>query len=227
MLTSINSVEFNFLKNSSLGERIRFLRTKLMDEVNPEQYTTNAISKRTNIAAQTLTSIERGESKKPSFSVIHALSKDFNVGMDVFTDDYYEGSEKLFSLGTSSNDAIDLGDDFELNNGDSLFIQGKEYVVSEGSALSRRRNISVYVVEEFEDEDILEDTLLYHHQNSLKEVELVQILSQMIQTLELSPFSLSSSEWLKALKISPLQEANNIVSQFDSELPKITILLDE
>ena len=227
MSTSINSIEFNLLKNSSLGERIRFLRTKLMDEVHPEQYTTNAISKRTNIAAQTLTSIERGESKKPSFSVIHALSKDFNVAMDVFTDDYYEGSEKLFSLGHSSNSTIDLGDEFEFNEGESLFIQGKEYIVSEGSALSRRRNISVYVVEEFDDEDIITDTLLYHHQKSLKEVELVHILSQMIQTLELSPFNLSSNEWSKALKTSPLQDANNIVSQFESELSKITIVVDE
>lgn len=223
MSTSINSIEFNLLKNSSLGERIRFLRTKLMDEVDPEQYTTSAISKRTEIAAQTLTSIERGESKKPSFSVIHALSKDFNVSMDVFTDDYYEGSEKLFSLGTSSNIVFDFTD-FDIDKGDSIIIDEKELIVGESSTFNRSRNISVYVVEEFEDEDILTDTLLYHHQKSLKEVELVQILSQTIQTLELSPFSLSNQEWLKALKKSPLQEAYEIVSQLDIELPKITIL---
>ncbi|MFJ8263381.1 helix-turn-helix domain-containing protein [Rummeliibacillus sp. NPDC094406] len=223
MSTSINSIEFNLLNNSSLGERIRFLRTKLMDEVDPVQYTTNAISKRTGIAAQTLTSIERGESKKPSFSVIHALAKDFNVQMDVFTDDYYEGSEKLFSLGESSITEIDLGD-FEIDEADSLIVDGKEYLVGESTVLSRRRNISVYVVEKFEDDN---STLLYHHHKSLKEDELIQVLSVMIQTLELSPFNLSYNEWLQALKKSPLQEANNIVSEINIKHPNITISLEE
>ncbi len=212
MNTSINSIEFNLLKNSSLGERLRFLRTKMMDDVDPVQYTTNAISARTGIAAQTLTAIERGESKKPSFSVIHALAKDLNLPMDVFTDDYYEGSEKLFSIGTSTGDVIDLGD-FEVDEGDSLVVNGNEYSIGEGSVLSRRRNVSVYVVEEFEEVGETTSRLLYEHNKTLKEDELLQMLGQMIQTLELSPFSLSNTEWIKALKISPLHEANNIVSE--------------
>ena len=226
MSTSINSIEFNLLKNSSLGERIRFLRTKLMEDIDPVEYTTSAISVRTGIAAQTLTAIERGESKKPSFSVIHALAKDFNVPMDVLTDDYYEESERLFSIGAFTREAIDLSD-HDVDDIDSLTVNGEEYLIGEGTALSRRRNISVYVVEECKYPDEIKETLLYEHNKSLKEDELIQVLSQMIQTLELSPFSLSNTEWLKALKKSPLQEANNIVFPFDSIHPKITISINE
>ena len=229
MKTTINSIEFNILRNSSLGERIRFLRTKLMDEVDPVLYTTNAISNRTGIAAQTLTSIERGESKKPSFNVIHLLAKEFNVPMDVFTDEYYEGEEMLFSIGKPltkegySKD-IDLNDDYiELEEGDSFLTNGAEYVVGKTSVSSRRRNVLVYVIEELYDG---RDKALYKHEVSLKEDSLLQMLSQIIQAAELNVMNLSSSEWNKALEKSPLKEANKIVSQNINDFNTIRISTD-
>lgn len=230
MITTISSIEFNILKNSSLGERIRFLRTKLMDEVDPVLYTTNAISNRTGIAAQTLTSIERGESKKPSFKVIHLLAKEFNVPMDVFTDEYYEGEEMLFSIGKPSTkerelkDDIDLNDDYiELEEGDSILFKGAEYVVGKASVPSRRRNICIYVVEELYDG---RDKALYEHEVSLKEDSLLQMLSQIIQAAELNVMNLSSSEWTKAIEKSPLKEANKIVSQNINDFNTIRISTD-
>jgi len=221
MTISINSIEFDLLKNSSIGGRIKFLRKKLMDRVTTVPYTSNSISKRTGIAVQTLSSIERGDSKKPSFSVINALAKDFSVPLDVFTDEYYEGEEKLFSLGKPVDivpDAIDL--DFDIDDGDILSFGDKEYIVGEAEVLSRSRNISINVSEELPNGT---QKNLYSYDKRYRESELVQLLSQIIQTVELSNINLSYNEWIVALERSPLGEANDIVLRRYDELPNMTI----
>lgn len=208
---SINSIEYNLLKNSSLGERIRLLRRKLMNEIDSDFYTTSAISERTGIAAPTITSIERGESKKPSFAVIHSLSKELRVPIEVFTDEFYEGREKLFSFGISPKTTVEV--DVEIFDLDSIIIDNREYFTSdldeEEKVWQHRRKVSISIQEETTDG---EEKQLYHFTNHYKEMELIDVLSQLIQTLEMSPRNLSSSEWKEALDRSPLKEAYEIVS---------------
>lgn len=227
MSISINSMEYNLLKNSNLGERIRFLRKKLMDEVDPEHFTTSSISKRTGIAAQTLTSIERGESKKPSFAVIHTLAKEFYVSIEVFTDDYYNGEEKLFSLGKPNEYNMDLSH-VDLDDVESIIIGEREYFTSdldeESKVWNHRRKISFIVMEET---PFGSQKKLYEYTKTLKEIEITQMLSQLIQSVELSPYNLSSSEWINAIHRSALKEANDIVSKSYNELPNIKFSLEE
>lgn len=220
MPIKINSTEFYLLKNSDIGERIKFLRKKLMDEIDSSYYTTGAIAKRTGIAPQTITSIERGESKKPSFSVIQEIAKEFNVSVVIFTDEYYEGPEKLFSIG-KDNESVEV----DLDDFDSLIIDNKEYFTSDiyGSSETweHRRKISFIVHEELSDG---REKQLYFSTKHLKEISLIDILSKIIQTVELTPYDLSSTEWSKALERSPLKEASEIVSKDYNELPDLQIL---
>ncbi|SFA83053.1 Helix-turn-helix [Lentibacillus halodurans] len=221
MATSITSIELNILKNSSLGERLRLIRRKLMDEIDPEIYTTNSISKRTGIASQTITSIERGESKKPSFNVIHTLAKEFNVSIQVFTDEYYNTNNNLFSIGPT-DDVVDV--DMNFDDFDSIVIGEKEYYTSDlnnnGQGWQNRRRISVIVHEKTPQE---KGKLLYRYNKPMTEMELTTALSQIIQSVELNPENLSSNEWNKALKRSPLSEAHDTVSTPYNELTDIQI----
>ncbi|WP_186576899.1 helix-turn-helix domain-containing protein [Aquibacillus kalidii] len=218
MVYKITSVEYNILKNSSLGERIRLIRKKLMDEVDHEFYTTKSISNRTGIASQTITSIERGESRKPSFNVIHALSKEFHVEMQVFTDEFYQADEFLFSVGPQ-NDVIDISD-IDLDEVESLVIGEREYFIKDmdngEKTWNHRRRVSFIVHEDMSDN---EKKVLYHFDKPMTEIELTRVLSQLIQSVELSPESLSSSEWNEAIKRSPLSEAHQIISRPYSGLP--------
>lgn len=218
MASKITSIEFNILKNSSLGERIRLIRKKLMDEVGHEFYTTNSISKRTGIASQTITSIERGESKKPSFNVIHALSKELHVEIQVFTDEFYQAEEILFSIGPQ-NDVVDISD-IDFDEVESLVIGEREYFTSDldnsDKIWNHRRRISIIVNEDTTNN---RKKLLYCHVKPMTEIELTRVLSQLIQSVELSPENLSSSEWHEAIKRSPLSEAHKIISTPYSDLP--------
>ncbi|SFA93639.1 hypothetical protein SAMN04488072_1046 [Lentibacillus halodurans] len=222
----ITSLEFDLLKNSPIGERVRLLRNKLMNDVDEAFYTANAISKRTGIAAQTITSIERGESKKPSFSVIHSLAKDFYVPIEVFTDEYYEISEKLFSVG-KPEEPIDITD-LNLDDYDSLIIGDKEYFTSDFDNEERlwqhRRNISFIVYETTVDEG---KKLLYKHSKHMKEMEMTNAISQLIHLIELSPQELSSSEWNEAIKRSPLAEAHKIISEPIKRLPTVQFTIED
>lgn len=222
MANKITSVEFNILKNSSLGERIRLIRKKLMDEIDPDYYTTNSISKRTGIASQTITSIERGESKKPSFNVIHTLSKEFHVDIQVFTDEFYQTDEMLFSVG-AQNDLVGIPE-IDLEEVESLVIGDREYFTSDldnsDKIWNHRRRITFMVHEETPNNG---ERALYRFYKPMTEIELTKVISQLIQSVELSPENLSSTEWNEAIERSPLSEAHKIISAPYSDLPGIRI----
>ncbi|UQZ84553.1 Helix-turn-helix domain protein [Paenibacillus konkukensis] len=101
---TIDAKEFFQLKMSTLGERIRFFREKLGELDPKEDYSTRAIGKRIGVTSQSITAIERGESKNPSFQVILGLAKVLHVPIDTFTDDFYQGDIKLFEIGVHDGD---------------------------------------------------------------------------------------------------------------------------
>lgn len=96
---SITAIEYFSLKGSSLGERIRFFREEAGKLTTKEDYSTRAISKRLGVTAQSITAIERGESKNPSFQLVHGLSRELHVPIEAFTDEFYQGDIHLFEIG--------------------------------------------------------------------------------------------------------------------------------
>lgn len=205
----ITSSEFNLLKNSTIGERIRFIRHKLMDKVNPGNFTTSAISERTGIAAQTITTIERGESKKPSFGVIHALAKEFKLPMEVFTDDFYEGEEKLLILG-SKRKPIETNLDFDDIDDLTTDDEDEDLMNYYNIAETNEREIVLRVT----DETNVNHTIKLYEVKKLyqEELDIIRLISNLIQDIELDPRDLSIKEFELAMKRSPLNEAKEIVN---------------
>lgn len=219
----INSIEFNILKTSNIGERIKFLRKKLMSEDGNKDYTVKGIAKRINVPFQTLTSVERGNSQKPSIFLMNSIAKDFNVPLEIFLDEYYEGEEKLFSFGADDDlEIIDLDELFDNDeiDIDTIHIEEVEYRVGTGSAASRRRNIQLLINETFVNGA---SKNLYHQQLNLNENDLMHFLMNVIQQTELHPTNLSYNTWSEALKITPLKKAIEITNARGNELPFIQV----
>ncbi|MGG1673850.1 helix-turn-helix domain-containing protein [Paenibacillus sp. NRS-1783] len=96
---TITAVEYFALRENALGERIRFFREETGKLNSKEDYSTRAISKRLGVTAQSITAIERGESKNPSFQLVHGLSRELHVPIEAFTDEFYQGDIHLFEIG--------------------------------------------------------------------------------------------------------------------------------
>ncbi|MEC1778326.1 helix-turn-helix transcriptional regulator [Schinkia azotoformans] len=114
----IDSLDFSLLKEMDMGQRLKFFRQKNMQYDDANIYTTTAIAERLNITPQTISAIERGISKKPSFSLIHELTKEFGVPLEAVTDEFYQGKEKLFTIGKPQVVEIDIDfeDDFDIED---------------------------------------------------------------------------------------------------------------
>lgn len=96
---SITAVEYFSLQGSSIGERIRFFREETGKLNTKEDYSTRAISKRLGVTAQSITAIERGESKNPSFQLVYGLSRELHVPIEAFTNEFYQGDIRLLEIG--------------------------------------------------------------------------------------------------------------------------------
>jgi transcriptional regulator with XRE-family HTH domain len=117
MLLHLSEEEKEQLRAMTLGERVKFFREKLSTTNTDKKFSTREVAKRLQMAPQTLNAIERGDIKKPAFEFIHKLSKDFNIPIEAFTDEYYEskntpdviinyedGSQVIFDVKTSSQE---------------------------------------------------------------------------------------------------------------------------
>ncbi|MEK4298901.1 helix-turn-helix transcriptional regulator [Oceanobacillus sp. FSL W8-0428] len=108
----INSLEFQLLAKSSLGDRLKFFRMEVKKLDPNKDYTTTAIAERVGVTPQSISAIERGESKKPSFQLIHKLTKEYGIPLEAATNEFYE-EEKLFTIGHPIEVDIDFTD-FEI-----------------------------------------------------------------------------------------------------------------
>ncbi|GAA4718092.1 helix-turn-helix domain-containing protein [Brevibacillus fulvus] len=97
---NLSETEYLELASMGIGARIRFLREKMGSLYNKKDFTTQSLSKRIGITPQSLTKIERGETENPSFKVIYKIAKDFNVPIEVFSDEFYLPEHfKSFTIG--------------------------------------------------------------------------------------------------------------------------------
>ncbi|WP_134686490.1 helix-turn-helix domain-containing protein [Brevibacillus migulae] len=101
MQTSIQVSEeqFHLLAISDVGPRIRVLREVLYSQFG-DAYTSKNVAIRIGISPPTLSAIERGETKDCPSKVLHSISKDFHVDIDVFFDDFYTLGYRKILLGT-------------------------------------------------------------------------------------------------------------------------------
>ncbi|KKE78279.1 XRE family transcriptional regulator [Bacilli bacterium] len=85
----LNEKDYELLKTMTLGKKVRYFRNLMSNLHSKSRFSTAELAKRIGVTPQSLTSIEREETKRPSFDVIQKLSKELNVPIDVFTDDFY------------------------------------------------------------------------------------------------------------------------------------------
>lgn len=95
----ISEDQFRLLSQNELGPRIRIIREVLCSHFG-EQYTSKNVALRIgNISPPALSAIERGETKDCPSKVLHALSRDFSVNMDIFFDDFYLRGYRTILIG--------------------------------------------------------------------------------------------------------------------------------
>ncbi|CAH0121351.1 hypothetical protein PAE9249_03878 [Paenibacillus sp. CECT 9249] len=97
----LTEYEFYNLKKSTLGERLRFFREEVRKLSPNKEFTTKAMGERLGITPQTITAIERGNSKNPSYYVIHKLTHDLQIPFDALTDEFYQSNFKSIPIGNS------------------------------------------------------------------------------------------------------------------------------
>ncbi|MFC4402367.1 helix-turn-helix domain-containing protein [Gracilibacillus xinjiangensis] len=99
----INQIEFEILKVWPLGERLRFFRSKMQELYGKRNYSTKALGERLNVSPQSITAIERGISKNPSYHVMQKISIEFNIPLEAFSDEYYENGFRELSIGSTGS----------------------------------------------------------------------------------------------------------------------------
>jgi Predicted transcriptional regulators len=91
--------EFEYLKMSDLGERLKFFRKEAGKLHSSKSFTTTAMSERVGVSHQTIISIERGDSKKPAYQLIYKITQDLSIPFDALTDEFYQGEVRLIAIG--------------------------------------------------------------------------------------------------------------------------------
>ncbi|WP_017187706.1 helix-turn-helix transcriptional regulator [Alkalibacillus haloalkaliphilus] len=202
----IDSVEFHLLKRSSLGQRLKYFRNEAKALQPQVDYTTPAIAKRVGVSPQTITAIERGESKKPSFYLINQLAKEYGVPLETITDEFYESEERLFSIGTPTSVEVD----FDLSELDDA-----EVITEPDKALG-------IILYDKKDENTARLLLREEIANFDNDIDLVQLLSRFIYEIEVhkSETSLDLAKLFK--KLSPFEYATNLYKVSEESNPYVS-----
>lgn len=177
----IDTYDFGTLKKSTLGERLKFIRNFLMTRENPKDYTVTAIAKRLNVSHQSISAIERGESNNPSYHVLHRLTREYNVSLDVLSDEYYEGEEKLFAIGTNSN-PVETDIDFDKFDDIQLYYlnsNSEDSSVSDNSFFETESRTGILLYEII-GRDLINPIFHKHLKSQMNEKEVVELVSQLI-----------------------------------------------
>ncbi|WP_079710182.1 helix-turn-helix domain-containing protein [Paraliobacillus ryukyuensis] len=198
----IDSVEFHLLKRSTLGERLKFFRNELKKLQPKVDFTTTAIAKRIEISPQSITAIERGESKKPSFHLINQLTNEYGVPLESITDEFYEGEEKLFNIGHP----ISVEVDFDIEDIDDIEII-TEPEKSLGILLYEKNEDNIRLLFNEEIGDISND------------LDFVQLLSRFIYEIELHKCEGLSDLYQKQ---SPFERALNFFKVSETSNPYVS-----
>lgn len=209
----IDSYDFQFLKDSSLGERLRFFRQRMI-QYHGSDYTITSLGSRLGVTPQSISAIERGDSKNPSFLLVHKLTKEFRVPLDSVTDEFYQGEEKLFPIGIPEVDD------------DPIFIDDEDFFLEDITVVSD--DDEEHADENFFDFDETSGLLLYHcySKDSVKPLFHVHLkdsisdndFEHLISRLLLETTTLSKKPFDKSRAIHPIQEAHSLMKQHNKSL---------
>ncbi|MGD6967809.1 helix-turn-helix transcriptional regulator [Rossellomorea vietnamensis] len=98
-MNKINEIEFEILKTSSLGERLRFFRERMQELYGKRAYSTKSLGDLLEVSPQSLTAIERGISQNPSFHLMQKIALEFSIPLESFSDEYYQNGYRELYIG--------------------------------------------------------------------------------------------------------------------------------
>jgi|GEM_PF-5692275 len=88
----LDSTDYAQLSTLDVGGRVKFIR-ELLQKRFGNKYSGKSVASRVGISQPNLVHMERNANDVPS-KVLRAISRDFNVKMDIFFDDFYIGEYK-------------------------------------------------------------------------------------------------------------------------------------
>lgn len=210
----IDSYDFQFLKESNFGERLRFFRQRMI-QYHGSDYTITSLGSRLGVTPQSISAIERGDSKNPSFLLVHKLTREFRVPLDSVTDEFYQSEERLFSIGIPEvvEDPIIIDDeDFFLeditvasDDDDKENAEENFFDFDETSGILLYRCYS---------KDSVDPLFHVHFKGCISDNDIQHLISRLLldtTTLSKKPFDKSSA-------IHPLQEAHSLMKQHNKSL---------
>jgi transcriptional regulator with XRE-family HTH domain len=209
----IDSYDFQFLKDSSLGERLRFFRQRMI-QYHGSDYTITALGSRLSVTPQSISAIERGDSKNPSFLLVHKLTREFRVPLESVTDDFYQGEEKLFPIGIPEVDDdpifIDEEDFFleditVINDDDEEIADENYFDFDETSGLLLYRCYS---------KDSVEPLFHVDFKDCISDNDIQHLISRLL----LETTTVSKKPFDKSRAIHPIQEAHSLMKQHNKPL---------
>lgn len=217
----IDSHDFYYLKDCSLGERLKFIRQFLMRSDDSKKYTVTAIAERLNITHQSISAIERGESKNPSFLVIQRLAQEYHVTLDALTDAYYEQGKNLFYIGKPYEIDLDLESD-EIYFNDNQIDKSNEDTEDSLESLTSifdiesRTGILFY---EIHDKDIIRPLYHQHVNSDLNHSDTVELISRLIFDTE--KYLIRNKQ---ASEIHPEVQAQELLSKANKTLDSLELI---
>lgn len=185
----LQEYEFYKLKHCSLGERVKFFREQIGILYSKKDFTTKAISERIDVTPQSITAIERGDSKNPSYHLIHKLTNDLNIPFDSLTDEFYQNEVKLFQIG---------------------FLDNKSIVESVTNTNFSKSHFGCYVYQLFSDGKM---RFVYNKESDqlIDSKKFIATLSRSITEIELLNQKEDMLKQTTSSEISPLQHAKNLI----------------
>lgn len=217
----IDTYDFDYLKKSTIGERLKFFRNQMMQySRNSDKYTITALGSRLEVSPQTISSIERGSSKNPSFLLVHKLTKEYGVPLTAVTDEFYQGKEKLFAVGIP-DDPIEVIDDPDLYDAEEIeVINNEKEDEDEDDFFEQEDTIGLLLYKSY-DKDMIEPLLHRQIKNDLSKEEFIQLTSSL-----LFETSFVSKEPIETNKTRhPLDEAKELMES-NQELLSSSQLID-
>lgn len=210
----IDTYDFQYLKKSTIGERLKFFRHHIMQySHNSDDFTITALGSRLEVSPQTISSIERGSSKNPSFLIVHKLTKEYGVPLESVTDEFYMSEERLFAIGKPE---------------EPIIIDDEDFIIEDTDEYSTVINDENEKDENFFDFDETKGILLY---NCLSRIEIEPMyhiqfkrdisddeLEHLISRLLLETTTLSKEKFERSKSVHPLQEAHQIINRHNKFL---------
>ncbi|GEL78679.1 helix-turn-helix domain-containing protein [Tenuibacillus multivorans] len=177
----ITSNDFEFLKNSTVGERLRFFRLHIMQHSRePNKFKIASIGKRLEVSPQTISSIESGSSKNPSFKLVDRLTEDYGVPLAAVSDRFYQGEEKLFAIGHSEDTIVVEDEEFiDLLTSDDVQLVGVNFENVNENFFSAKDTMGLLLYRSY-DKNLIDVMFHQHLKTNITNNQLEQLTSRLV-----------------------------------------------